>query len=375
MRPAAQRSAILLLAIAAVACSARTPSATPSPSGSPVGSTEQVPPTDGATAPGPTPGASGASGAMPAPITLLYDTDVAGDDLVALAFLLAAPNVTLAGITASGTGEARCAGGVDVVLRLLDRLHAPDIPVACGRMTPLQGNHAFPDAWRDRADAGSGLDLTATTRRASTMSAVELIIAASKAHADLHVLTSGPLTNLADALLADPGLADRLGAITVMGGAIHVPGNLAGPGAPDGNAVAEWNIYVDPHAANVVLASDVRPAFASLDGTNQVPISWDFAQRAIKTAERPPARILRDLLVANPWMEQGSSFLWDSTAAMVAAGYPIGSVTPTAITILEDEGPASGATRPANGPPNIEYLSHVDPTAAQDTLLGVLGGG
>ena len=83
---------------------------------------------------------------------LLIDTDVAGDDLVALAFLLSSPSVELVGITVSGTGEAHCAGGVDVVLRLLERLDAPDIPVACGRETPLAGSHAFPDDWRERVD-------------------------------------------------------------------------------------------------------------------------------------------------------------------------------------------------------------------------------
>ena len=93
----------------------------------------------------------------PSARTLLVDTDVAPDDLVALAFLVSSPNVTIAAITVSGTGEAHCAGGVDVVLRLLERLDSPEIPVGCGRETPLAGTHAFPDAWRQGADAGSGL--------------------------------------------------------------------------------------------------------------------------------------------------------------------------------------------------------------------------
>src|SRR6187455_1918727 len=64
------------------------------------------------------------------PIPLLIDTDVAPDDLVAIAFLLASPKVDVEAITVSGTGEAHCGPGVDVVLRLLERLEAPPVDVA-----------------------------------------------------------------------------------------------------------------------------------------------------------------------------------------------------------------------------------------------------
>jgi hypothetical protein len=82
------------------------------------------------------------------PVSLLIDTDVAPDDLVAIAFLLASHEVDIKAITVSGTGEAHCREGVDVVLRLLERLDAPTIAVACGRETAMAGDHAFPDAWR-----------------------------------------------------------------------------------------------------------------------------------------------------------------------------------------------------------------------------------
>lgn len=311
--------------------------------------------------------------AEPAALTLLIDTDVAADDLIALSFLLSAPNVTVAGITVSGTGEAHCAGGVDVVLRLLDRLDAPEIPVACGRETPLAGAHAFPDEWRGRVDTGSGLVLEPTTRSPSTATAVELIAALAAEHESLAVLTLGPLTNLADALLADP--ATRLGPVFVMGGALHVPGNLVCCGAPEGNSVAEWNVYVDPHAANVVVESGLMPSFITLDGTNQVPVTPEFGRRAIDTAKAPAARVMADLFEANPFMVDGSFYLWDPLAAELAAGYPIGSFSPACIVVEEAEGPESGFTRPSCDAPNIQYLATVEKSAAEDTLLGVLNGG
>lgn len=310
-----------------------------------------------------------------APMTLLIDTDVAGDDLVALAFLVSAPHVTIAAITVSGTGEAHCDGGVDVVLRLLERLDAPEIPVACGRETPLEGNHEFPAAWREHVDGGAGLVLPTTSRKPSTSTAVELISALSKQHEKLPVLTLGPVTNLAEALLADPTLASRLGPVTVMGGALHVPGNLVCCGAPEGNAVAEWNIYVDPHAAQVLVESGIAPRFVSLDGTNQVPVTTAFGARVMDARGGPALGVVQELFRANPFMIDGSFYLWDPLAAQMAAGYPIGSFTPAAIVVEEAEGPESGFTRPTTGEPNIDYLSTVDAGAAEETLLGVLAGG
>ena len=360
MRSPAVRVGSIVVALVLAGCSSAAPSARPAASG-PAG-------TAVATVP---PGTSAAS----MPRVMLVDTDVAADDLVALAFLVASPQVRLVGITVSGTGEAHCAAGVDVVLRLLGRLDAPDIPVACGRETPLSGTHAFPDAWREHVDGGSGLELEPRVRTPSESTAVDLIAALAAEHESLTVLTLGPLTNLADTLLSDPALAEELGPVFVMGGALHVPGNLVCCGAPEDNSVAEWNIYVDPYAANVVVASGLEPSFVSLDGTSQVPVTTEFAGRAVEPSDSAARNVLADLFTANPFMTDGSYFLWDPLAAELAAGYPIGSFTPAAILVEEAEGAESGFTRPTSGAPNIQYLTTVNAAAAEATLLQVLDGG
>jgi pyrimidine-specific ribonucleoside hydrolase len=360
---------IALIAIIVAGCSTPGPRPLPASNGvMPTGSTSSAP---AATATS-TPRATG----VPERKAILFDTDAAADDLVALAFLVASPNVELVGITVSGTGEAHCAGGVDVVLRLLERLAAPDIPVACGRDAPLEGSHEFPREWRERVDAGSGLELPHTTRTRAASTAVELISRLAAGKDGLTVLTTGPLTNLAGALLADPTLPDRLGDVVIMGGALHVPGNLTCCGAPAGNAVAEWNVYVDPHAAKVVVDRGLQPTFVSLDSTNSVAVTTALADRAMHPpTETPAARVVADLFFANQFMRLGDYYLWDPLAALVAAGYPVGNLTPAAIDVIEDEGPASGATRPIDGEPNIRFLTNVDGATALDTLLRVLSGG
>ena len=323
-----------------------------------------------ATPPSPSPTPPGSTGIVAA-LPLLVDTDVAPDDLVALSFLLASPGVRVEAITVSGTGEAHCAGGVDVVLRLLERLAAPQIPVACGRETPMAGDHAFPDAWRAGVDGGSGLDLPTTSRQPFEGDAVRLITETADGIDGLRVLTLGPLANLADALARQPQLAQRLASFDVMGGALFVPGNVSFAGPPD-NDVAEWNIYVDPTAAQAVIDSGVPVRLVSLDGTSDVPLTPAFAQRARQEATGPGALVLAELLAEHPFMTDGSYFLWDPLAAAVAAGHPVGSFTAARVDVEEAEGPEVGFTRPVDGTPNVEYLSSANRKAAEDVLLTTL---
>ena len=304
-------------------------------------------------------------------IPLLIDTDVAPDDLVAIAFLLASPKVDIEAITVAGTGEAHCGPGVDVVLRLLERLEAPPIDVACGRETPMAGDHAFPDAWREGVDAGSGVELPATSRQPFAGDAVRLIDETAARVDGLRVLTLGPMTNVADALERDPDLASRLESVYAMGGALEVPGNVAFAGPAD-NAVAEWNIYVDPTAAQTVIDSGVPMRLVSLDGTSHVPVTPEYAQRVRQEATGPGALVLVELFDALPFMTDGSYFLWDPLAAALAAGYPVGSFQAARVVVEETEGPEVGFTRPVDGEPNLEFLATADAAAAEDALLDVL---
>ena len=304
-------------------------------------------------------------------LPLLIDTDVAPDDLLAIAFLLASPSVDLKAITVSGTGEAHCGAGVGVVLSLLERLDAPAIDVACGREMPIAGDHVFPEEWRERVDGGSGLDLPPTSRQPFAGDAAQLIVQATEGADGLRVLTLGPLTNLADALTRHPDLVDRLESVYAMGGALFVPGNVRFGGPPD-NAVAEWNVYVDPAAAQAVIDSGLPLRLVSLDGTNQAPVTPEYAQRVADDATGPGALLLAELFAASPFMTDGTYFLWDPLAAALAVGHPLGSFSAARVDVEEAEGPEVGFTRPVEGPPNVEYLSAADLAAVEDVLLETL---
>jgi inosine-uridine nucleoside N-ribohydrolase len=316
-------------------------------------------------------GSPAASTSPEVAVPILIDTDVAPDDIAAIAFLVSSPNVEITAITVSGTGEAHCDGGTDTVLRLLERLQAPDIPVACGRETPIEGDHAFPDDWRTAADSGSGLDLPDTSRQPTNGTAVDLVADTAANATPLRILTLGPLTNLADALDAHPELADQIESVYVMGGALHVPGNVAF-GGPADNEVAEWNVYVDPTALQRVIDAGLEPLLVSLDGTNQVPVTTEFAQRVQDEATGEGAKVLAELFATHPFMTDGTYYLWDPLAAEMAAGYPVGEFSDARVEVEQREGPESGFTRPVDGDSNAGYLSSADGTAAEDTLLETL---
>lgn len=307
-------------------------------------------------------------------MSLLVDTDVAPDDLVAISFLVAAPNVKLEAITVSGTGEVHCPGGVDIVLKLLERLDAPAIPVACGNDRPTSLGHTFPDLFRSNADAAAGLELPTTGRSAAQGSAVNLIASTvADGGGNLRILTLGPLTNLAEAFVATPGLAERVETVYVMGGAVDVPGNIAGsPGGPQDNTSAEWNVYVDPAALATVLKAKTGVRLVSLDGTNQVPVTPTFAQQVTSGASGAPLAVLAELFQKNDYMTSGGYYLWDTVAAVAAAGYPIGDFTDAHLTVDIDEGPTSGATRAGDAPANAAYMTRADAATIEALLLSVM---
>jgi inosine-uridine nucleoside N-ribohydrolase len=369
---------IVLIAVVLAGCQSMAPAATAAgPAAATPGGTSVASPDDSGS--GALSGSPVAS-APPLPsapaVKILIDTDVAPDDLVAISFLVAAPNVEIVAITVSGTGEVHCPRGVSIVLGLLERLHAPDIPVACGSDRPIALDHAFPALFRDNADAAAGLDLPTTERSGASGDAVALITTTAASGAGrLRILTLGPLTNLAQAIAATPSLAEGLESVYVMGGAVDVAGNVAGsPEAPANNTTAEWNIYVDPAAAAAVLDSGSPVRFVSLDGTNQVPVTQAFGGRVTTAASGAALAVLAELFAKNDYMTSGGYYLWDAVAAITAAGYPVGDFTDARLSVDTTDGPASGRTLRADGPANAAYMTRADAATIEGLIIGVMNG-
>ena len=174
------------------------------------------------------------------PVILDYSPTVS--DLGALVFLASHPDLRLIGVTLPGTGESHCEPGVSHTRGVLEQLGKGEVPVVCGPEDPVTGFNAFPTSWRIQSDEIGLPEATPNEKRTAPELISDLVRGETTA---VEIVAVAPLTNLAVALRDDPGLAEMIAGITIMGGAVEVPGNVFR------NEVGEWNIWVDPTAAGM----------------------------------------------------------------------------------------------------------------------------
>ena len=300
---------------------------------------------------------------------VIIDTDMAGDDWMAILYLLQRTDISVKGITVAGTGEAHCAPGVEHALGLAALAgKAGEIPAACGRETPLVGSHVFPDAWRKSVDSLNGLSLPAGQNPAPGQSAVALLSKLLQESSEpVTLLATGPLTNLGELLQSNPGLKEKIAAIYIMGGAVHVAGNIGGA-----NTTAEWNIYVDPHAAAIVFQAGVPVTLVSLDATNHAPATPAFYAK-LKAAHRTPeATFVYDLFTRNRSYQSGSFYFWDPSAAAILSEESLATFEQDSVCVVEEEGPNWGQTKVGAGCPQVRVAVSMDGGKFEELFLSTL---
>ncbi|HWC15581.1 MAG TPA: nucleoside hydrolase [Terriglobales bacterium] len=176
--------------------------------------------------------------------TFLIDTDTASDDAVALIMALRAPEVRVAAITT-------VAGNLDVAQATRNALYTVElcgagVPVYAGAGKPLQRKHQSATWFHGRDGLGEH-DYPRPRRSAERLHAVDAIIQTIEANPGITIVTLAPLTNLALALRRKPELASKVERCVLMGGAPCCEGNVT--------PAAEYNIWVDPEAAQIVMGS------------------------------------------------------------------------------------------------------------------------
>jgi len=276
---------------------------------------------------------------------VIIDTDMAPDDWMAILYLLQQSSAEVKAITVAGTGEAHCVPGVQNARNLAALAGHGAIPVACGRETPLLGEHAFPSDWREAADGLLGLSLPANPASPYEGSAAELLTrVVEQSPEQVHILTLGPLTNVAEAIEARPELVGNLSGITIMGGAVDVPGNVRASSGV-GNDLAEWNVYVDPHALTVVLRSGAPITLVPLDATRDVPVTFDFYEKLERDRRTPAAEFVYRVLTEQEGKIRGGGYsFWDPFASAVVVDDYLAAFAEVSLSVIEEEGPQSGRT-------------------------------
>ncbi len=298
-------------------------------------------------------------------IPVIVDMDVAPDDIGALVYLLKHPGVSVRAITVS-CGITYVPWGVANVLRLLDYLGFRDIPVAAGKETPLVGDNAFPTEWRGGCYNFYGLELPATDLHPSVMNASELIMSVIASSAEnLTLVTTGPLTNIALALQANPSIKEGIERIHCMGGAVTVPGNVGFEYPAIPNYVAEWNVWVDPHAAEIVFKSGVSVTLIPLDATNEVPTSEAFRTRLEGIMRTPEAEIVHQFV-----QPEIGGYFWDQLTAVALTNPSVVTFESHYIEVLISDENQTGWTQSiAQDPPNTQVAVHADADTFEDLFI------
>ena len=165
---------------------------------------------------------------------------------------------------------------------------------------------------------------------------------------NLTVIALGPLTNIARAIQLAPALMQQLGRLVVMGGAISVPGNVS--------PVAEFNIFVDPHAADVVFRAGVPITLVPLDVTTQVRLTHDFLQHAGQGTATPLMSAVHDLTKQSLHSRSEGMAMHDPLAVTVAIDPSL--VTCTALPVCtETRGPHTIGMTVADRRPSAYWRS------------------
>ena len=212
---------------------------------------------------------------MPTPI--LIDTDPGVDDALALALAAKLPDLRVVAITTvhGNTDVERATRNA----RLVAAIAGLEAPIVAGAAAPLVRE---PRPARETHGAeGLGHVVPARAAEPEVDGAADMIIAKARGHHKLTLCCLGPLTNLATAIAFAPDIADALGPVFVMGGAIGVPGTQT--------EVSEFNWWSDPEAADFVLHASLDLRLVPLDVTRRIAVPGS-AIRALEDAGKDDER-------------------------------------------------------------------------------------
>lgn len=216
---------------------------------------------------------------------VILDCDPGHDDAMALLMAIASEEIDLLAITTSA-GNQLPQKTFENARKLLALAKREDIPVAAGAAKPLRRELIIADDVHGESGL-DGADLPIPTTSKLSISANDLIAEILKESTEkVTLIATGPLTNIAIFILSHPELKEKIELISFMGGACF-GGNMT----PE----AEFNIYVDPEAADIVMQSGVPLAMFGLDVTLKAQL-FETDIKEIREIGNDVAKTMADLL-------------------------------------------------------------------------------
>ena len=278
--------------------------------------------------------ASVSAGAASAPARhrVIFDTDFVmppADDGLALILALRSPELEILGVTTVAGNESMEKATVDA-LRLLEIAGRPEIPVYKGADMPLL--HEKSDFatrvhgrwWSDEPPAPPPGGFA--RKKPDPQRAVDFIVRTVMARpGEVSVLAIGPLTNIAMALRQEPGLAEGIKEIVIMGGAVATLPDGAGNITPN----AEFNFWVDPEAAKAVLRSGIpRIVLSPLNVSRKTALTKEWYEKMV-AVETPITGLIRQTMGPRFAEDPGRRMLMYDQVAVASL------IDPTLVTTAE----------------------------------------
>ena len=292
---------------------------------------------------------------------IIMDTDPGTDDAIALIAALNSPELDVLALT-TVTGNASLEDATRNALGLLACLGRSDIPVYVGAETPLVGKFVFAENYH--GPGGMTTPLPEPESIPSPTPAERYIRdAARDSDGDLTVIALGPLTNVALAIQNEPDVMKQIKEILVMGGAVEVGGNVT--------PYAEFNIYDDPRAANVVFGSGIPITLVGLDVCERVAFSLSDSdwRSGTSTGERLAARIIEGWSEIHP---EHDRYVLCDPLTVAAAIQPDLLVYRRAKVTVDEGGEQKGRTRAEYDAGDIRVAIDVDADRARRLVLNRL---
>lgn len=234
---------------------------------------------------------------------VIIDTDPGHDDALAIMLLIKSKMFDVKAITtvAGNTTIQKTTNNARYILDLL----GSDVPIYSGSDKPLKKKQVLANVHGESGLAGANVIKTEPL----TNNAVEKIIEIVRDNPhEVSIVILGPETNIAKAFKKDPELPSLIKQLLIMGGAINVPGNKS--------RVAEFNIFVDPDAANIVFESPVKKILVPLDVCNNMPLFLKDFNKISGSLKKPILSMMKHFIkgIAKFETAQGA-LVYDALAA------------------------------------------------------------
>jgi len=218
------------------------------------------------------------------PKRILIDTDPGIDDACAILLALASPEVSLEGLNIVH-GNCSLEQGTINALSVLELANAGHIPVAKGCEIPLVQPSLLAPETHGNTGIGHAKLPSPKSRPVVQHGCDFLIEKILSSPGEITLVAIGPLTNVALAIRQEPRVIDAIKELIIMGGAIRHEGNTT--------ALAEFNTYVDPHAAHIVYHAGIPTTLVPLDVTYQCILTAQDVAR-LQKIDSPITKFIKD---------------------------------------------------------------------------------